>query len=188
MSKNLIIILAVIIAIIAIPVLITISTYNSLVQLDENVDGEWAQVENVLKRRADLIPNLVNTVKGFAAQEQEVLIGVTEARSRVMAANTPGEYAEANAQLTAALGGLNVVVERYPELKSNENFIRLQDELAGTENRIAVARRDYNEAVKSFNSRIRRFPTNMIANTFGFSTREYFEINEEDARTPQVNF
>lgn len=187
MKKSLIITL-VIVAIILVPVFMVIGSYNNLVKLDEQVNGSWAQVENQLKRRADLIPNLVNTVKGFAAQEQEVLIGVTEARSRLESASTPEEYAQANGQLNTALERLNVVVERYPELKSNENFIRLQDELAGTENRIAVARKDYNESAQIFNSKIRRFPTNIIANMFGFEKREYFEIDESDKDVPEVNF
>jgi LemA protein len=135
-----------------------------------------------------LIPNLVNTVKGFAAQEKDVLIGVTEARSRLASADTPEENAQANAQLSGALSRLNVVVERYPELKSNENFIRLQDELAGTENRIAVARRDYNESAKEFNSRIRKFPTNILAGIFGFEKKGYFEVSEEDQELPEVDF
>lgn len=187
MKKTLIIVL-VIIAAILIPVFMIIGSYNSLVSLDEQVNGSWAQVENQLKRRVDLIPNLVNTVKGFASQEKDVLIGVTEARSRLENASTPGEYAQANGQLNTALERLNVVVERYPDLKSNENFIRLQDELAGTENRIAVARKDYNESAQILNSKIRRFPTNIIAGMFGFEKREYFEIDESDKDVPEVNF
>ncbi|RKD32733.1 LemA family protein [Thermohalobacter berrensis] len=188
MKKSLIAIAVVLLLLIVIPSVTLIGTYNNLVQLEENVNSKWAQVENQLKRRADLIPNLVNTVKGFANQEKEVLIGVTEARSKLQKATTPKEYAEANAQVTTALERLNFVVERYPELKSNENFIRLQDELAGTENRIAVARRDYNEAVKGFNSKIRKFPTNIIANMFGFENKEYFEVDQKDKEVPEVNF
>lgn len=186
--KKSFVIIGIILAIILIPIIMAVGSYNSLVQLDENVEGQWAQVENQLKRRSDLIPNLVNTVQGFASQEQDVLIGVTQARSGLEAANTPQEAAQANAELNNALRGLNVVVERYPELKSNENFIRLQDELAGTENRISVARRDYNEAAQAFNTRIRRFPTNIMANIFGFNTRQYFEVSQEDQEVPEVNF
>lgn len=186
--KKTLIIVAIVLLIIFIPTMMAVGSYNSLVQLDENVDAQWAQVENQLKRRTDLIPNLVNTVQGFADQEQEVLIGVTEARSRLETAETPEQAAEANAQLSGALSSLNVVVERYPELKSNENFIRLQDELAGTENRISVARRDYNGSAQDFNSRVRRFPTNILANMFGFETKEYFEVSEEDQEVPEVNF
>lgn len=186
--KKTLIIVGIILVIVLIPVMMAVGSYNSLVQLDENVDAQWAQVLNQLKRRTDLIPNLVNTVQGFADQEREVLMGVTEARSRLENSNTPEEAAEANAQLTNALSSLNVVVERYPELKSNENFIRLQDELAGTENRISVARRDYNQSAQDLNSRVRRFPTNIFANIFGFETREYFEVSEEDQEVPEVNF
>lgn len=165
-----------------------VGTYNKLIQLNESVDAQWAQMENQLKRRADLIPNLVNTVKGFAEQEKDVLLGVTEARAGIANANTPGEYAEADAQLTAALKQLNVVVESYPELKSNENFLSLQTQLEGTENRIAVARRDYNESVKSYNSKAKTFPTVIFANMLGMGQREYFEVSEADKQTPKVEF
>lgn len=179
------IILVVIIAILA----ITLGgSYNSLVQLDEQANGQWSQIDVQLKRRADLIPNLVNTVKGFAEQEKEVLLGVTRARSGLQEASTPEQAAEANNQLTSALGKLNVVVEKYPELKSDQNFIRLQDELAGTENRIAVARKDYNDSVKTLNSRVRRFPTNIVAGIFGFGPRQYFEVAAADKETPNVEF
>lgn len=147
-------------------------TYNRLAVADEKVDSAWAQVENVLKRRADLIPNLVNTVKGYASHEKEVLTGITEARTKFNAANTPGEYAEANTELNRALTNLYAVAENYPELKANENFSELQYELAGTENRIATERMRYNEAVQSFNTTIRRFPTNIIAGMFNFEKRD----------------
>lgn len=186
--KKVLIFIVVIVGILLLSVMGTIGTYNELIQMDENVDAQWAQVENQLKRRSDLIPNLVNTVKGFASQEKAVLIGVTEARSKLETAATPEQAAEANTQLSNALSRLNVVVERYPELKSNENFIRLQDELAGTENRIAVARRDYNESAQSFNSQIRKFPTNILASVFGFEQKEYFQVSEEDQQAPEVNF
>lgn len=187
MNKKLVAIL-VVLALIAIPVISMLGSYNTLVSMDEDVNGKWAQVENVLKRRADLIPNLVNTVQGFADQESEVLIGVTEARSKIQSAGSPSEYAEANQELTNALSSLNVVVESYPELKSNENFIRLQDELAGTENRISVERGRYNESVQQYNSRIRRFPTKIVAGIFGFDQKEYFEVSESDMENPEVNF
>lgn len=177
-----------IIVIIAIIVLMLITTYNKLNRLDENVDGSWAQVENVLKRRVDLIPNLVNTVKGYAEHEKEVLMGITEARSKFESSNSPEEYAKANTELNNALTKLYAVVENYPELKSNENFLNLQDELAGTENRIATERRRYNEAVKVYNTSIRRFPTNILAKMFSFEKKEYFEISPEDAEVPDVNF
>ncbi len=163
-------------------------SYNRLAIGDEKVTSAWAQVENVLKRRADLIPNLVNTVKGYASHEKEVLTGITEARTKFNAANTPDEYAEANAEFNRVLTNLYAVVENYPELKANENFTELQYELAGTENRIATERMRYNEAVESFNTSMRRFPTNIIAKIFGFEKRQYFEINPEDAEVPEVNF
>lgn len=165
-----------------------VSTYNKLNVLDENVNSSWAQVENVLKRRADLIPNLVNTVKGYANQEKEVLMGITEARSKFESSSTPAEYAQANSELNNALTKLYAVVENYPELKSNENFLELQYELSGTENRIATERRRYNDSVKEYNTTIRRFPTNIFANMFGFDKREYFEISPQDAEVPEVKF
>ena len=163
-------------------------TYNKLVTLDEEVKGAWAQIETQLQRRYDLIPNLVETVKGFAAQEKDVFIKVTEARSRVAGAGNIPDKIKANNQLSSALSRLLVVVERYPELKSNQNFIRLQDELAGTENRIAVARRRYNEAVKMYNVAIRRFPSNMIAKSFDFEKATFFEAPEAAAAPPKVQF
>lgn len=178
----------IVIAIIVIILIMFASTYNRLARMDENVNGKWAQVENVLKRRADLIPNLVNTVKGYAQHESEVLLGITEARSKFESAQTPEEYAQANEQLNTSLTRLYAVAENYPELKANESFIRLQDELAGTENRISTERRRYNEAVEKYNTTIRRFPTNIVAKMFGFDKREYFEINPEDEKVPEVNF
>lgn len=187
MKKGLIVLAIILVIVIAFGSTIA-GSYNGLVSLDEETNAKWAQIENQLQRRSDLIPNLVNTVKGFAAQEENVLLGVTEARSRLETARSPQEYAQADAQLTTALERLNVVVEAYPELKSNENFIRLQDELAGTENRIAVARMDYNEAAKTFNSRVRRFPTNIIASIFRFDQKEYFEVSEQAKEVPKVEF
>jgi len=165
-----------------------ISRYNSLVTENEQVDGAWAQVENVLQRRGDLIPNLVATVQGFADQEQEIFTDVANARSRLAGAVSPAEAGAANAGLTGALGRLLAISENYPQLRSNENFIRLQDELAGSENRIAVERRRYNDAVRAYNTRVLRFPDNMVAGMFGFSDREYFEADEAAAEVPQVAF
>ena len=150
----------------------------------ETVDAGWSEVQNQLQRRNDLIPNLVNTVKGFAAQEQNVLVRVTEARSRVAGAGTPAETMEASNQLSSALSRLLVVVEKYPELKSDRNFIQLQDELAGTENRLAVARNRYNDAVREYNTTAKRFPTLLIAKLFGFSEKTYFEAPETATRGP----
>lgn len=163
--------------------------YNRIVTLHESVQTAWAQVENVLQRRNDLIPNLVNTVKGYAEHEQEVFIQVTEARSKVGGASTISDKIAANQELTAALSRLLLVVERYPELKANQNFLALQDELAGTENRIAVERRRYNEAVQAYNITVRRFPTNVMAGLFGYERQAtYFEAAEGATEVPAVNF
>jgi len=163
-------------------------TYNTLVTMDEGVKGAWAQVENQLQRRYDLIPNYVETVKGYAKHEKEVFVQVTEARSRVGGATTVSDKMQANNQLTSALGRLLLVVERYPELKANTNFIRLQDELAGTENRIAVERRRFNEMVKTYNIKVRSFPTNILAGMFGFEKATFFEVPKERQEAPKVKF
>lgn len=163
-------------------------TYNSLVTMDEGVKAAWAQVENQLQRRYDLIPNYVETVKGYAKHEKEVFIKVTEARSNVRGATSIKDKIQANNQLTSALARLLVVVERYPDLKANTNFIRLQDELAGTENRIAVERRRFNEAVRVYNTKIRSFPTNIIAGMFGFEKATFFEVPKERQEAPKVKF
>ena len=163
-------------------------TYNSLVMLDEGVKVAWAQVENQLQRRYDLIPNYVETVKGFAKQEREVFIKVTEARSKVGGATTVPEKIQANNELSSMLSRLLVVVERYPQLKSDQNFLRLQDELAGTENRIAVERRRYNETVKTYNIKVRTFPTNILAGIFGFEKATFLEIPESAQEVPKIEF
>ncbi|MEW5948216.1 MAG: LemA family protein [Thermodesulfobacteriota bacterium] len=184
--------LIIIIAIIAVVLLMSYSfvkgTYNQLVALDEGVKAAWAQVENQLQRRYDLIPNYVNVVKGYAAHEKEVLVTVTEARARVGQARTIEEKIEANNSLSSALSRLLVVVERYPDLKANQNFMRLQDELAGTENRIATERRRYNEAVQSYNTRIRSFPDNILAGMFGFSRAGFFQAPGTATQAPKVSF
>jgi LemA protein len=162
--------------------------YNTLVSQSEAVDGAWSEVQNQLQRRNDLIPNLVETVKGFAKQEQDVLVKVTEARSRVAGASSRSEAIEASNDLSNALSRLLVVVEKYPELKSDQNFLRLQDELAGTENRLAVARKRYNDAVQGYNTTAKRFPTNLLAMLFGFEQREYFDAPESAEAVPQVKF
>ncbi len=187
-QKKLLIIAAIVVLVILIPYSYLKGTYNSLVTLDEGVKAAWAQVENQLQRRYDLIPNLVETVKGYAAQEKEVFLKVTEARSKVGGATTISDKIAANNGLSAALSRLLLVVERYPDLKSNTNFIRLQDELAGTENRIAVERRRYNETVKVYNIKIRRFPTNLLAGMFGFEKATFFEVPKERQEAPKVKF
>lgn len=163
-------------------------TYNNFVAKDEAVKNAWAQVENQLQRRYDLIPNLVETVKGYAKQEREVLIEVTNARARVGGASSVPDKISANNQLSGALSRLLVVVERYPDLKSNQNFLRLQDELAGTENRIAVERKRYNDAVQTYNVAIRTFPANLFANMFGFGKAAFFEAPASAKVAPQVKF
>ena len=186
--KTVLIIVGILILIIVIPYSYLKGTYNTLVTMDESVKGAWAQVENQLQRRYDLIPNYVETVKGYAAHEKEVFVKVTEARSRVAGAGSISEKIQANNQLSSALARLLVVVERYPELKANTNFIRLQDELAGTENRIAVERRRFNETVKVYNIKIRTFPTNIIAGMFGFEKAAFFEVPKERQEAPKVKF
>ncbi len=163
-------------------------TYNQFVTMDEAVKSSWAQVENQLQRRFDLIPNLVETVKGYAKQEQNVLVEVTNARARVGGATTVPDKIAANNELSSALSRLLVVVERYPDLKSNQNFLRLQDELAGTENRISVERRRYNEAVQAYNVAIRSFPANLLAGMYGFTKAAFFEAPAAAKAAPQVKF
>jgi LemA protein len=163
-------------------------TYNQFVTLDETVKSSWAQVENQLQRRFDLIPNLVETVKGYAKQEKDVLVEVTNARARVGGATTVPDKISANNELSGALSRLLVVVEKYPDLKSNQNFLRLQDELAGTENRISVERRRYNEAVQVYNVAIRSFPANLLAGVYGFGKAAFFEAPAAAKAAPQVKF
>jgi len=175
-------------AIVLVLVLFLYSNYNIFVNLDETVKASWAQVENQLQRRYDLIPNLVETVKGYAKQEKDVLVEVTNARAKVGgAANVPDKIS-ANNELSGALSRLLVVVERYPDLKSNQNFMRLQDELAGTENRIAVERKRYNDVVRTYNIAIRSFPGNLFAGMFGFHSVAFFEAPAQAKAAPQVKF
>lgn len=165
-----------------------ISTYNGLVTAQEKVDSSYSDIDTQLQRRADLIPNLINTVKGYMQHETDVIDSITESREKLLSANNIQEIAEASDELTAALSNLLVLVENYPDLKSNENFIQLQDELAGTENRIATARRDYNDAVRVYNTKIKRFPGMIFANMFGFEKAAYFEAKEGSAEVPSVEF
>lgn len=168
-----------------------ISIYNSLVQLRQRVQNSWAQVDVQLKRRYDLIPNLVNTVKGYAAHETELFEEVTRLRSQWGEAKAAGDGAEsikAAGLMESALGRLMVVVENYPELKANQNFLALQDELAGTENRISTERRRYNEAVASYNVKIRKFPNSLFAGSMGLERKTPFEAQAEAATAPKVEF
>jgi LemA protein len=162
---------------------------NQMVTKNEAVKAAWSQVDIVLQRRADLIPNLVETVKGFALQEQTVFGDIAKARSRLLSANTPADKIAANQQLDGALGRLLVVVENYPQLKSNENFLRLQDELAGTENRIAVERKRYNDALQDYNTFIGLFPNSIWAGMAGFKRNDaYFTASEGSRTAPKVDF
>ncbi len=165
-----------------------VSGYNGLVNKEEEVEASWAQVENVLQRRADLVPNLVNTVRGYADHESEVFTRVADARSRLLAAEGPEEAAEANQGLSSALGRLMAIREDYPELRASESFTRLQDELAGTENRISTERRRYNEAVREYNTSIRQFPGSILAGAFGFEAKQHFEAEDEAHTAPEVDF
>jgi LemA protein len=166
-----------------------VSVKNTLVTKNETVKAAWSQVDIVLQRRADLIPNLVETVKGFAQQEQTVFGDIAKARSALLSAGNPASKIAANQQLDSAIGRLLVVVENYPQLKSNENFLRLQDELAGTENRIAVERKRYNDALQDYNTYIQKFPTSMFAGWAGFKVNDaYFAASEGARQVPKVNF
>jgi len=188
MSKGLIfIIVLVLIALMAFGQYVSVR--NTLVQKNEAVKAAWSQVDVVLQRRADLIPNLVETVKGYAKQEQTVFGDIAKARSALLSAGTPSEKIAANQQLDGALGRLLAIVENYPQLKSNENFLRLQDELAGTENRIAVERKRYNDTLQDDNTYIRQFPHNIFAGWAGFKPNEaYFAASEGSRQVREVNF
>ena len=166
-----------------------ISTKNTLVSKNEAVKSAWSQVDIVLQRRADLIPNLVETVKGYAQQEQTVFGDIAKARSQLLSAGTPQQKIAANGQLDGALGRLLLIVENYPQLKSNENFMRLQDELAGTENRIAVERKRYNDTLRDYNTYVQQFPNSLFAGWAGFKTNDaYFQASEGSRVAPRVNF
>src|ERR1700682_3929542 len=166
-----------------------VSVKNTLVAKNEAVKSAWSQVDIVLQRRADLIPNLVEAVKGYAKQEQTVFGDIAKARSRLLSAGTPTDKIAANQQLDGAIGRLLLVVENYPQLKSNENFLRLQDELAGTENRIAVERKRYNDTLQDYNTYVQKFPNNIYAGWAGFKPNEaYFAASEESRQVPKVNF
>ena len=187
----------ILIAVVAIAAIWGISAYNGLVKMDESVNTAWSNVENQYQRRADLIPNLVNTVKGYAAHEKETLEAVMAARSKatqmtVDADNlTPEklqEYQKAQGEIGAALGRLLAITENYPDLKANQNFMELQAQLEGTENRISVERRNFNEVAREYNTSIRTFPKSILAGIFGFDKRPYFEAEEGANKAPEVKF
>ncbi len=187
----------IIIAIIALLVVYSVSTYNSLVTQDESVETAWSNVENQYQRRSDLIPNLVNTVKGYASHEKETLDAVISARSRATQTSLKMDdltseklqaYQKAQGEIGAALGRLMVVAEKYPDLKANENFQALQAQLEGTENRISVERRKFNETAKEYNTNIRNFPKNIFSSMFGFEKHPYFEAAEGSEKAPEVKF
>lgn len=196
MKKGLIVLLAIVGILIFIGLALA-GTYNGLVRADETVRQSWAQVENVYQRRLDLIPNLVETVKGYAAHEKSTFMMVTEARAKAAGSISPDvinspakfqQFQESQQMLGAALGRLMLVVEQYPVLKANENFLQLQAQLEGTENRIAVERARFNQAAQMFNMRLRQFPTNVIGRMFGFGLKEYFKADAAAATVPQVKF
>jgi LemA protein len=178
----------IVLAVIALLGFAAISSYNGLVSLNESVNGKWSQIDVQLQRRADLIPNLVATVQGYAAQEKDILKSIADARSKLVGAQGVANKAAANEELSGTLSRLLVVVENYPTLKSDANFRQLQDELAGTENRIAVSRKDYNDSVQVYNSKIKTFPNSIWAGMLGFSPREYFQADASAKAAPKVDF
>ena len=196
MKKGLVILVAVAVVVLGIFFWFQ-SNYNNMVKMDEGVQAAWSQVENVYQRRADLIPNLVATVKGYAEHEQQTLEGVVSARSKAtqitvdpenLTSEQLAKYQAAQGELGAALGKLLAITENYPNLKANENFLSLQSQLEGTENRIAVERNKYNEAARNYNTTIRQFPKNIVAGMFGFEKKPYFEASEGAKEAPKVEF
>jgi LemA protein len=179
----------VVLGLLVLVVLVAVSLYNKLVALKVQAESAWSDIDTQLKRRHDLIPNLVETVKGYAAHEKGVFEKVTEARSRAMAAQTPAQVSQAEGMLTQALRGLYAVAENYPELKANQNFMALQQSLTQTEDAISGSRRGYNSAVQELNTKIETVPSNIIASMFNFKPREFFEVTDEAERAvPQVRF
>lgn len=180
--------IGIVVAVIVVLGLMLMSSYNNFVNLEENVNQSHAQIENQLQRRLDLIPNLVNTVKGYASHEKEVIASISDARANLAGAKTPQAEATANDQLSGALNRLLVVVENYPNLKADKQFTQLMDELSGTENRIAVARKDYNDQVAIYNKKTKQFPGAIIANMAGFDQKEYFNADPKAQEAPKVDF
>lgn len=181
-------VLLIVLGVIVIYAVISIFSYNGLVKQEEAVNTAYSDISVQLQRRNDLIPNLVSTVKGYAAHETQVYADVASARSKLMASSTVADTAAADQEVTSSLNRLLAIAEAYPELKANENFLSLQDLLEGTENRISVARRDYNQAAKSYNTKIRSFPTSVMAGIFGFEKKQLFEAAEGAETVPEVSF
>lgn len=175
-------------AILALIVMVVVGKYNGFVSKEEQIDSKWAEIDNQLKRRSELIPNLVETVKGYATHEKEIIDSLTNARAQLAGAKTPEEKLQANGELTGALNRLLVVAESNPQLRANESFNSLMDSLEGTENRLTVARKNYNEEVNSFNKSIKTFPGNALAGMFGFDEKPYFEVTETEKEAPKVDF
>lgn len=178
----------IILAIVLLLVIFVISNYNSLVKLRNNVKDQWAQIEVLLKRRADLIPNLVETVKGYTKHEKDTLEAVINARNRMVSATTPEEEMKASGELTGALNRLFALTESYPDLKANTNFVDLQANLKDTEDKISYARQFYNDSVLKYKNKLEMFPSNLVAMIFGFKSEAFFEASEEDRKNPQVKF
>ena len=185
-KKN--IVLVAVLALIVLVIVLIVSSYNGLVDTQQTVEEKESTIDVMLTRRADLIPNLVNTVKGYAAHEEQIYTDLANARAKMAGNASVDEKLEANAQLDSALSRLLVVVENYPELKASQQFIALQDQLEGAENRISTARTDYNKAVKEYNVKIRRFPSNIMAGILGFEVKEMYEAPESSQQTPIVDF
>lgn len=181
-------ILYIVLGVVAVIAFWFIAVYNGLITLRNRTDEAWSDIDVQLKRRHDLIPNLVNTVKGYATHERELFENVTQARAAAMGAKSPEESAKAENQLTAALKTLFAVAENYPELRASENFSKLQDELSDTENKIQASRRFYNGNVRDFNTKLQKFPTNLVAGMLGFKKYEFFEIEQMERETPEVKF
>ncbi len=186
--KQFLITIGVIVALVAMGLYWAMGVRNGLIEVDEQAEESWAQISVQLERRADLVPNLVNTVKGYASHEKEIFTAVAQARAQLLAAKTPADKAQASGAFNNALGRLLAISENYPQLKANQNFLALQDELAGTENRIAVSRTRYNGAVKQFNARIRKFPGSLFVGSLGFEKRDYYEVADAKKDAPKVQF
>ncbi len=182
------VVIIIIVAVLVLLALYAIFSYNGLVSLRNRIENAWAQIDVQLKRRYDLIPNLVETVKGYASHERETLDAVIQARNAGMTAQGPHDQAEAENQITGALKSLFALSEAYPDLKANQNFAQLQEELTGTEGRIAYARQFYNDTVYRYNTKVQSFPANVLANAFRFSEREYFQADDESRGPTQVSF